>query len=138
MWTGFLTCLSCLRFWLKNVKADYCEPMFSTAFVNPTTSMVKRHDAAALQFAIDLMHFVVSGSDPVLLQDSAVRGRLPTEWSGKTFQVVVAAMTRPDEQCRQSPLRRVLKSLNEAARVLRLFGFVVPLFFRRHWIGAIQ
>lgn len=71
---------------------------------------------------------MVPVSDPDLFQASAVRGRLNKRSDGTFFRCFAAAMVGPDEQRRQSPPRRMLKSLVKVPSVMCPFSSLIFLY----------
>lgn len=111
-------CSSCLRVWLEEAEDEYYELTSFTTFVSCAIARIKILGVVASPSVTNQVQLVISSSDPDLYQSYAVHGRLNAKSYGRTFQVVLAAMARKDEQRRQSFLQRMPKTLHEAPSAL--------------------
>lgn len=129
MWSFFFACLNCLDIWLEEAGQNYRDPVTFATFVewvSVKTEALRENAPSSLKALIRLL---VTGSDPDLYNASAVKLKLNTKSNGRMFRVVVAAMPRPDENRRPTPVRRMLTSLVDDPEILCPFSSFISPFF---------
>lgn len=77
-WTFFFPCVCCFEAWLEEVKADSCEPMTFSAFVNWGIGRTETLRAAAPPSVTYLALLEIAESNESLYQASVAPGLLST------------------------------------------------------------